>query len=118
MKSCLEIARFLAVKDVDIRRERIIQLAEEMGLPLERQRLIEGTHKVENLHILFSPGKSRIVLGAHYDCVHGSTGANDNASGVAVLLCLAQILRKQNKGGVEIVFRSRRGRRSRQCSIY
>lgn len=104
MKSCLEIARFLAVEDMDIRRGRIIQLAEEMGLPLESQRLIEGTHKVENLHILFSPGKSRIVLGAHYDCVYGSTGANDNASGVSVLLCLAQILRKQNKDGVEIVF--------------
>lgn len=34
MKSCLEIARFLAVEDMDIRRERIIQLAGEMRLPL------------------------------------------------------------------------------------
>ncbi len=31
-----------------------------------------------------------IVIGAHYDSVYGSPGANDNASGVAVLLALAE----------------------------
>ena len=39
------------------------------------------------------PGTGRadeiVVLGAHYDTVPGSPGANDNASGVAVLLALA-----------------------------
>ena len=39
------------------------------------------------------PGTSRadeiVVLGAHYDTVPGSPGANDNASGVAVMLALA-----------------------------
>lgn len=33
-----------------------------------------------------------ILLGAHYDTVPGSPGANDNASGVAVLLALARRL--------------------------
>ena len=40
------------------------------------------------------PGKTRpeeaIVVGAHYDSVSGSPGANDNASGVAALLELAR----------------------------
>ena len=31
-----------------------------------------------------------IVIGAHYDSVFGSPGANDNASGIAVLLSLAE----------------------------
>src|SRR5262249_37795550 len=38
------------------------------------------------------PGNSPeiIVVGAHYDSVFGSPGANDNGSGVAALLALAQ----------------------------
>ena len=41
------------------------------------------------------PGRSPrvLVVGAHYDSVEGSPGANDNASGVAVLLELARALR-------------------------
>lgn len=39
------------------------------------------------------PGSTpRVVLGGHLDTVPGSPGANDNASGVAVLLELARIL--------------------------
>jgi len=34
-----------------------------------------------------------VIVGAHYDSVLGSPGANDNASGVAVLLELARLLR-------------------------
>ncbi len=34
--------------------------------------------------------KSPIVIGAHYDTVFGSAGADDNATGIAVLLELAQ----------------------------
>ena len=36
-----------------------------------------------------------VIVGAHYDSLSGTVGANDNASGVAVLLELARIL--QNK---------------------
>lgn len=36
-----------------------------------------------------APGS--LVVGAHYDSLRGTTGANDNASGVAVLLELARI---------------------------
>jgi hypothetical protein len=39
------------------------------------------------------PARNRyLVVGAHYDTVVGSPGANDNASGVAVLLELARVL--------------------------
>jgi Zn-dependent M28 family amino/carboxypeptidase len=34
-----------------------------------------------------------VVIGAHYDCVNGTAGADDNASGVAALLALARRFR-------------------------
>lgn len=37
--------------------------------------------------------KGRLLIGAHYDAASGSPGADDNASGVAVLLEAARILR-------------------------
>lgn len=41
----------------------------------------------------FDPAEDRhLVIGAHYDTVAGSPGANDNASGVAVMLEVARIL--------------------------
>ena len=44
-----------------------------------------GGRKVRNIEA----GSGDIVVGAHYDTVPGSPGADDNASGVAVLLELA-----------------------------
>ena len=42
------------------------------------------------------PGRTRpdeiVIVGAHYDSILGSPGANDNASGVAALLCIARSL--------------------------
>lgn len=38
-----------------------------------------------------SPARSRILIGAHLDTVPGSPGANDNASGMAVVLELARV---------------------------
>ena len=45
----------------------------------------------ENIEVEI-PGRSReiVIIGAHYDSVFGSPGANDNGSGVAALLALAR----------------------------
>ncbi|MEW6417897.1 MAG: M28 family peptidase [Nitrospirota bacterium] len=40
-----------------------------------------------------SKPKEIILIGAHYDSVNGSPGANDNASGVAALLEIARLLK-------------------------
>lgn len=56
----------------------------------------EGVHGL-NL-ILELPGKEPgrpAIIGAHYDCVPGSPGADDNASGVAVLVELARELSEE-----------------------
>jgi hypothetical protein len=55
---------------------------------------VEG-HTVSNLEAIL-PGseatEGSVVVGAHYDSVPGTVGANDNASGVAATLELARLL--------------------------
>jgi len=48
--------------------------------------------------------KSRLIIGAHFDAVSGSPGADDNASGVACLLEAARIFAESGSvGNVEFV---------------
>lgn len=64
-----------------------------IGYPVRRREFDAGGQTWSNLEAVL-PGKDRtggeIVIGAHYDTVEGSPGADDNASGVAVLLILAE----------------------------
>lgn len=48
-----------------------------------------------------------ILLGAHYDSVPGTPGADDNASAVAVCLECARLIKQHNVGSVLIVFFNR-----------
>lgn len=70
----------------------------EMGYGVREQSFSVEGKTVKNLEAEL-PGKSRveeiILLGAHYDSVTGSPGANDNATGVAALLSLARLARPQ-----------------------
>jgi Zn-dependent M28 family amino/carboxypeptidase len=55
------------------------------GYKPESQHFESGGRSVRNIEA----GSGSIVVGAHYDTVPGSPGADDNASGVAVLIELA-----------------------------
>ena len=65
------------------------------GLTVTRETYEVDSESAANL-IATLPGRNRpdeiVVVGAHYDSVFGSPGANDNASGVAALLCIARAL--------------------------
>jgi len=63
----------------------------EQALPKEttRHALVSGGRTVYNIE----SGQGDIVVGAHYDTVPGSPGADDNASGVAVLIELSRMVR-------------------------
>ncbi|MEP3420207.1 MAG: M20/M25/M40 family metallo-hydrolase [Erythrobacter sp.] len=67
--------------------------AQALGYTVERQEVLAPA---DNL-IITIPGAADdapvLILGAHYDTVRGSPGADDNASGVAALLELARALR-------------------------
>jgi Zn-dependent M28 family amino/carboxypeptidase len=53
-----------------------------------------GGRTVNNVEVS-APGTSFIVVGAHYDTVPGSPGADDNASAVAALIELAGLVGKE-----------------------
>ena len=64
------------------------------GYPVRRQSFRCYDREVRNV-LVETPGQQdeRVVVGAHYDTVPGTPGADDNASGVAALLELARLLR-------------------------
>jgi Zn-dependent M28 family amino/carboxypeptidase len=65
------------------------------GLQPARHEFQSGGRNVSNVEV--SPADSPlVVVGAHYDTVPGSPGANDNASGVAALIELAGLLGTEN----------------------
>ncbi|HEX8618193.1 MAG TPA: M28 family peptidase [Thermoanaerobaculia bacterium] len=65
------------------------------GYKVERQTydVVRDATRVDNV-IVEVRGTTKpdeiVVIGAHYDCVTGTVGADDNASGVAALLALAR----------------------------
>ena len=64
----------------------------EAGYVVERQGYDGHGKRCENLQVELAGHKRRdeiVIVGAHYDSVIGSPGANDNATGVAALLALA-----------------------------
>jgi Zn-dependent M28 family amino/carboxypeptidase len=65
----------------------------EQGYAVREQNYNVGDVRCANLEAIGTPGDGGplIVIGAHYDSVHGSPGANDNGSGVAALLELSRL---------------------------
>ncbi len=74
--------------------EYIEQQWREQGYIVTRQTYRVGQVECANLEVAI-PGKASevIVVGAHYDSVEGTAGANDNASGVAAMLEISRTLR-------------------------
>ncbi|MCG6939090.1 MAG: M28 family peptidase [Gammaproteobacteria bacterium] len=68
----------------------------KQGYTVEKQQYQEegvGCANIEVNHQGSSQPEQIILIGAHYDSVTGSPGANDNGSGVAALLELSRLLR-------------------------
>ena len=66
------------------------------GYEVVRQRYTTQGIECANLEISIpgsAPGGDIVLVGAHYDTVRGSPGADDNASGVAALLEIGRLLR-------------------------
>jgi hypothetical protein len=102
----LDDLRRLATADQTARRNALLTLLREIDAPftLSRQRL--GSHRPENIAVkLQEQVGPRLVVGAHYDSVPGSTGANDNGAGVVVLLCWLRLaLAHPPRIPLEVVF--------------
>ncbi|MDD2902413.1 MAG: M28 family peptidase, partial [Syntrophales bacterium] len=68
---------------------------EEMGYAPRRQSFIYQRREVSNVIAGDQAPGGYYILGAHFDTVAGTPGADDNASGVAVLLEVARLARPQ-----------------------
>ncbi|MEN8132372.1 MAG: M28 family peptidase [Pseudomonadota bacterium] len=67
-------------------------------IPVVHSFTVQG-RTVKNLEVVKKGSdlsKEIVVIGAHYDSVRGSPGANDNATGIAALLELARMARSQD----------------------
>lgn len=118
----LDIAAQLAQPELSARREAVLHLLSRAGLSHEVQTASAKPDtggfalfaqpapkaEVEVQNIIVRPVEiagPKLVIGAHYDAFPGSPGANDNASGMAVLLALAQELSRSGcDKAVEVVF--------------
>ncbi len=63
-----------------------------MGWTAQTHTYANGANLSASIPATMGSGKT-IVVGAHFDTVSGSPGANDNASGVAVVLAIARYLK-------------------------
>ena len=74
----------------------IKQTWQQQGYFVQRQAYLERNIECANLEVT-QTGKRHaeqiILIGAHYDTVFGSPGANDNGSGIAALLELSRLFR-------------------------
>ena len=118
----LDIAAQLAQPELSARREAVLHLLSRAGLSHEVQTASAKPDtggfalfaqpapkaEVEVQNIIVRPVEiagPKLVIGTHYDAFPGSPGANDNASGMAVLLALAQELSRSGcDKAVEVVF--------------
>lgn len=76
----------------------IEQAFEDAGHRPVAQTFTARGRPVRNIEVIIEgsdPSAAIIVVGAHYDTVRGSPGANDNATGVAAVLELARMLKSR-----------------------
>lgn len=75
--------------------DHIAQTLRQLGYAVSEQAYVAEGKTVRNIEAEL-PGRRLpgeiVLIGAHYDSVPGSPGANDNASGVAALLEIARLL--------------------------
>ena len=66
---------------------------DELDCVIDTQKYSFGNREFKNLIASFNiKAKERIIIGAHYDVCEDSPGADDNASGVAVILGVARLI--------------------------
>jgi hypothetical protein len=74
----------------------LTKVLHDLGYTVHPQKFESYGVPVVNLEVEISGNRQDggiIIIGAHYDTVEGSPGANDNGSGVAALLEIARLLR-------------------------
>jgi len=91
---CARGARNVWAADaMEVAARHITSSLEAAGYAVEKQRYESGENIIAEIRG-GARAKEIVVIGAHYDSVDGSPGADDNASGVAATLAVARRLAK------------------------
>ena len=93
----------IAVTDQVARKNAILEILDGLEIPYGIHDTLRDEKSVSNIVVSLNPSSARLVIGAHWDSVGGSTGANDNASCCSILIRLAQRLKTMDKS-VDLVF--------------
>lgn len=102
----LNNVKSIASDNINKRRYALIEILDKNNIEYILTNRKIGSNYVKNIIISFNKNNDKkIVIGAHYDNLEGSTGANDNATGVAILIQVAKYIYKNgiNKN-IDIVF--------------
>lgn len=95
----------IAIKENDKRRQVLVDILKEMNCPFTIQCEKINDTWIENIIVSSNKGLPKIILGAHYDAVDCSTGANDNGLGVCILLKMVEeYLKNPPSMPLEIIF--------------
>lgn len=88
---------------VEERRKALENILMKNNIEYKIQNEKIGNHFVSNIIVSFNSAIDipKLVIGAHYDNIEGSCGANDNGSGVSILIEVAKYL-KINRVGIPI----------------
>ena len=103
----LENVRLISKVNKFERREALIKILKKNDLKYKIQHEKFRNHFVENIIVPFNSEIKlpKLVIGAHYDNIEGSCGANDNASGVSILIEVAKYLKLNRVNRpIELVF--------------
>jgi hypothetical protein len=93
-----------AIENKQEARAYLVGVLKRFGLDAKRQAY--GTEGGENIYAVLPSGRpsaEAVVFGAHYDSVRAGPGANDNATGVAAVLAVAQELSRARKRSRDVV---------------
>jgi len=88
-------------------RRYILRALQEAGWTAQEMPFTSGTHSGVNLYAErpgSEPSAGAILLGAHYDSVERSPGADDNATSVAIVLEAARVLSAATPRTLKLVF--------------
>ena len=88
-------------------RRYILRALQEAGWTAQEMPFTSGTHSGVNLYADrpgSEPSTGAILLGAHYDSVERSPGADDNATSVAIVLEAARVLSAATPRTLKLVF--------------
>lgn len=77
---------------------------EALGLVAQRHAYSPTGTNIAGLLPATEPGGRTVVIGAHFDTVPGSPGANDNATGIAFVLSLARYLSSVECRAHDVIF--------------